>query len=470
MIFEKQKTIEKELTISGIGLHTGNAVALRFKPAPPNTGISFIRVDLADRPVIKAHCGNVLTDSILPRCTSLGDREVCVHTVEHLMAVLAGLKIDNLTIEINNNELPGLDGSGLGFLKAIKEAGIEEQDSPREYFDIPEPMVVEQNGSAIFIVPGEELSVSYILDYNRPFLGAQFFSSKITPDVFEAQIASCRTFCLEEEVEELKKRGLGKGASYENSLVVTKSGVRNNELRFKDEFVRHKVLDFLGDLYLLGAPVRGHVFAIKSGHTLNIALVKKIRQEMLKSETKPPALPGRLNGEAKATDIQLAPAGANWSVKPENPQAKAMDIQGIMKILPHRYPFLLVDRIVELEKGKKAVGIKNVTVNDSFFQGHFPSRPVMPGVLMIEAMAQTAGIAVLTNENHQGKVAFFMAADKIKFRKPVVPGDQLYLEARVIRDREKTAQIHAQARVNGEIAAEAEMLFSFVEESYLHAP
>ncbi len=443
MTQEKQRTIQKEFTISGIGLHTGNPVQLHFKPALPDEGISFIRVDLPQRPLIQATCANVLSDSAIPRCTSLGTLTACIHTIEHLMAVLAGLRIDNLTIEIDSNELPGLDGSGIDFLKALKEAGIVEQNNPRKYFDIKEPVSVEQNGSALFILPGDELTISYLLDYNHPFLRSQFLSTRVDSHIFEHQIALCRTFCLEEEAEELQKKGLGKGANYENTLVVTSSGVKDNELRFKDEFVRHKVLDLIGDLYLLGVALRGHVFAIKSGHTLNIALVKKIHQQRLRYQKKVSS--GILNG-----------VGGN-----------AMDIQAIMRILPHRYPFLLVDRIVELEKGKRAVGIKNVTVNDSFFQGHFPARPVMPGVLMIEAMAQTAGIVVLTNEGHQGKVAFFMAANNIKFRKVVVPGDQLRMEVKVIRDRAKTAQIHTEARVGGDLVAEADMIFSFIEASYL---
>ena len=251
------------------------------------------------------------------------------------------------------------------------------------------------------------------------------------------------TFCLEREAEELRKKGLGKGANYENTLVVGEHGVKENKLRFQDEFARHKVLDFIGDIYLLGMPIRAQAFAVKSGHALNMALLKKIYQQKMKYESK-----------------GIVP---HYEVGDK----KEIDIQGIMKILPHRYPFLLVDRVIELEKGKRAVGIKNVTANDSFFQGHFPTRPVMPGVLMIEAMAQTAGVAVLTNKEHLGKLAFFMAVDKVKFRRVVVPGDQLILEVKVLRDREKTTQIRAEARVGTEIVAEADMMFSFTDATYL---
>ncbi len=444
MTTDQQKTIQSPFSLSGIGLHTGNPVRLHFKPAPVKTGIVFIRIDLPDKHSIHVSPENVIINSGVPRCTTIGRNNVVIHTVEHLLSVLAGLGIDNLTIEIDNNELPGLDGSGLDFLKMLKAAGILNQDSPREYFDIREPIAVENNGSSIFAAPATDLMVSYTLDYNHPALQAQFFSIKVDQISFEREIAPCRTFCLEQEAEDLMNRGLGKGANYENTLVIGNKGVKNNNLRFPDEFARHKVLDVIGDLYLLGKPIRGHVVAVKSGHTLNMALLKRINQQRLKYQNN--------NGSSVRYDIG---------------NSKEIDINGIMKILPHRYPFLLVDRIIELEKGKRAVGVKNVTINDNFFQGHFPSRPVMPGVLMIEALAQAAGVAILTNEEHHGKVAFFMSVDNVKFRKVVVPGDQLILDAKVVRDRSRTAQIYAEAKVNGEVVAQADMMFSFTDASYL---
>ena len=439
-----QRTIKKEFEISGIGLHTGNQVRVVFKPAAENSGISFIRTDIPGHPVFKADLDNVLIDKKIPRCTSVGDGAgVAIHTVEHLMSVLCGVGIDNLTLEISGDELPGLDGSGVDFLKAIKAAGIVDQDADRNYFDIKEPIALELNGASIFVTPANEFKVSYTLDYNHPVLKSQYFSRIVDQNTFEKEIAPCRTFCLYEEAQSLKKMGLGKGANYENTLVVDEHGVKENRLRFPDEFARHKVLDLMGDLYLLGMPIRGHVYAIKSGHTLNLALLKKIHQQKQKYQN-------------RAYAPVYPPVGQ-----------REIDIKGIMNILPHRFPFLLVDRVIELERGKRAVGIKNVTINDNFFQGHFPSRPVMPGVLMIEAMAQTAGVTVLTNEEHHGKVAFFMAVDNVKFRRVVVPGDQLFLEVEVIRDRAKTAQIRAVAKVQGEIAAEADMMFSFTDASYL---
>ncbi len=429
----KQKTIQQEIEISGHGLHTGNFVTLRLIPAGENAGINFIRTDLPDRPVIKIDFENVVMREARPRCSSLKRGEVVIHTVEHLMSTLCGLGIDNLTIEIDNNELPGLDGSGLQFLKAIKDAGVKEQNAEKEYIDIQEPIGVSLDGASILLIPDKEFKISYTLDYDHPFLRSQFFSTVINTEIFESKIAPCRTFCLEREAEQLAAKGLGKGANYKNTLVVGETGVIDNEVRFPDEFARHKVLDFIGDLYLLGKPIRGHAFAIKSGHQLNMMLLKKIykqKQEYAKSSFLPD--PSALEGECP------------------------LDIGKIMRMLPHRYPFLLVDKIISLEKGKKIVGLKNVTINENFFQGHFPSRPIMPGVLIVEALAQVGGVLVLTSEIHHGKVAVFMAADKVKFRGLVEPGEQLVLEVEVIRDRSRTSFLKGQAKVNGKVVTEVE--------------
>jgi len=439
----KQKTIKKKVTISGVGLHTGCQVELTLKPAEENTGVVFIRTDLPGAPRIKADPTNLVLDSGIPRCTSIGCDGIIIHTVEHFLSVLSGLQISNLIVEINEKELPGLDGSAIEYLRYVKKAGIVEQAEPLSFFEIKEPIGVQQDGSSIYIVPSKKYSVSYLLDYEHPLLKSQYCSFEINEKSFECEIAPCRTFCLESEAAYLREQGLGKGANFENTLVVGEKGVKDNELRFSDEFARHKILDFLGDLYLLGGPIRGQVFAFKSGHTLNLELLKKIWEQNERYAKKSVPVAFQYDGE------------------------KEINIDGIMKILPHRYPFLLVDRVIVLEKAKKAVGIKNVTINDHFFQGHFPTRPVMPGVLMVEAMAQTAGVVVLTNEAHRGKLAFFMAADNVKFRKVVSPGDQLLMEVEVVRDRAKTAQVRAQARVGDDIVAEADMVFSFTEASYL---
>lgn len=440
---DKQKTIRQEITLSGAGLHTGNPVTIRLKPASENAGITFIRVDLPGSPAIKVGIENILSDTGVPRCTTIGRNEVVIHTVEHFMSTLCGLGVDNLVIEINANELPGLDGSGMEYLKAIKNAGIIEQSAERDYIEIKEPIAVSHNGSSILIVPDQQFRVSYLLDYHEPLLRAQYFTTMVDSEHFEREIAPCRTFCLEEEARELRSQGLGRGANYQNTLVVGKNGVINNQLRFSDEFARHKVLDFIGDIYLLGKPIRGNVVAVKSGHTLNIELLKKIFQQKTYYDQR-----GFL------PDCRLG-------------EKTELDIRQIMKILPHRYPFLFVDRIIHLERGKKIVGIKNVTINDNFFTGHFPTRPIMPGVLMLEALAQAGGILVLTSEEHRGKVALFMSADKVRFRKLVEPGEQLTLEVEMVRDRQKTALLRGIAKVGDHIVVEAEMLFSFIESSFL---
>jgi len=439
----KQKTIKKECVFSGIGLHTGRNVQVKCLPAEENSGINFIRVDLPDQPTIKVDPLNTHIDTTMPRCTGIGKGKESIYTVEHFMSVLCGLGISNLNVEINANELPGLDGSGIDFLKGIKKTGIVEQNSEAHYFEIKEPIGVELNGCSIYMVPAKDFKISYTLDYDHPVLKSQFFSVVINDQTFEKEIAPCRTFCLEKEADELQARGLGQGANHKNTLVVGKNGVIINKVRFPDEFARHKVLDFIGDLYLMGMPIRGHVFAVKSGHTLNIELLKKILKQKEKYEKK-----------------------SNLSFSLTEGQ-KEMSSTDIMKVLPHRYPFLLVDRVINIEMGKRGTGIKNITGNEIFFQGHFPSRPIMPGVLMVEAMAQTAGIVILTNEAHHGKLAIFMAANNVKFRKLVVPGDQLIMEVEVIRDGSRIAQVRAVSKVNEEVVVEADIVFSYTDASFL---
>jgi UDP-3-O-[3-hydroxymyristoyl] N-acetylglucosamine deacetylase/3-hydroxyacyl-[acyl-carrier-protein] dehydratase len=438
-----QNTICQEIVLSGNGLHTGNPVTIRLKPAPENAGIIFVRVDLPGKPCIKTEFENVIIDARIPRCSSIGRGEAVIHTVEHFMSALCGLAVDNLVVEIDNNELPGLDGSGLEFLKAIKNAGIATQKAVREYITVREPIGVNSNGASILIVPDKQFKISYTLSYHHPYLHSQFFSSTIDRETFERDIAPCRTFCLEEEARELREKGLGRGANYKNTLVVGASGVIDNQVRFPDEFARHKVLDFIGDLYLLGKPLRGQVFAVKSGHHLNIELLKKIYHQHQQYAHK-----------GFTPDYHLG-------------THEELNIQDIMRILPHRYPFLLVDRIIHLTRCEKIVGIKNVTINDPFFAGHFPTRPVMPGVLMVEALAQVGGVLTLTNEQHRGKVALFMAVDKVKFRRLVEPGDQLWLEVSVIRDKPRTTLLHGIGKVAGKTVVEAEMLFSFTDAGFL---
>jgi UDP-3-O-[3-hydroxymyristoyl] N-acetylglucosamine deacetylase/3-hydroxyacyl-[acyl-carrier-protein] dehydratase len=436
---DKQRTIEKELSLKGAGLHTANKVNITFRPADIDRGINFIRTDIASRPVIKASVDSLLAQSRSPRRTSIGLDNIEIHTIEHLMATLSGLNIDNINIEIDNNEVPGLDGSSLNFSEILISAGIREQEKPRVYYPIKEPIFVEEEGASIIALPSQEFRISYTLNYNHPFLKIDFLELVLNSEVFKKELASARTFCLEDEAAELQKQGMGGGADYDNTLVVGKAGVIKNKLRYENEFIRHKILDLMGDLYLLGEPIKGHIIALKSGHSLNLKLVRKINQQRQR--------------------YALGGIGIDYHPK----EGEELDAQTIMKILPHRPPFLFVDKIIYLDKGKRACGVKNVTINDYFFSGHFPGRPVMPGVLIIEAMAQVGGVMMLSPEENRGKLAYFLAANNIKFRKTVVPGDQLILEAEAGKIKSKTGQVHTRALLEGKVVAEADLIFALVE-------
>ncbi|MDD4954113.1 MAG: bifunctional UDP-3-O-[3-hydroxymyristoyl] N-acetylglucosamine deacetylase/3-hydroxyacyl-ACP dehydratase [Candidatus Omnitrophica bacterium] len=438
---DKQKTIAREFSLSGLGLHTANKVNITFKPAEIDSGISFIRLDLPGRPVIKANVDSLMSGVRAPRRTSIGSSNAQAQTIEHLMAVLSGLGIDNLNIEMDNEEVPGLDGSGLNFLEMLNKVGLKEQDKQRQYFVIKEPIFVEEEGSSIVVLPSAEFKISYTLNYNHPILKAQFLEIDVLSESFRKEIASARTFCLEEEAMSLQHQGFGRGANYDNTLVVGKSGVIKNELRYPDEFVRHKILDLMGDLYLLGQPIKGRIIAIKSGHSLNLKLVQKIAQQRKRYSL------GGINAGPGSSSIQ----------------GGELNREEIMKILPHRDPFLFVDKIIHLEEGKRATGIKILTKDDYFFKGHFPGRPVMPGVLMVEAMAQVGGIMMLAATNNRGKIAFFMAANNIKFRKTVLPGDQLVLDVVAGKLRSRTGQVHAEAFVDGKLVAEADLMFAMAD-------
>ncbi|MBU1062467.1 MAG: 3-hydroxyacyl-ACP dehydratase FabZ, partial [Candidatus Omnitrophica bacterium] len=317
--------------------------------------------------------------------------------------------------------------------------GIEKQGVKKRVYQVRSPIWIEQDGAMIMVLPDNQFKISYTLNYDHPLLKAQYLSFTIDENTFEKEIASSRTFCLEMEVDGLKEKGLGKGANYENTVVVGETGIIDNDLRFDDEFARHKILDLLGDLYLLGYPIKGHIIAMRSGHPLNICLVDKIYTQREKVQ----------GGGIKAVYVETG--------------SDVLDSSDIQKILPHRYPFLLVDKIIELEQDKRAVGIKNVTMNEHFFTGHFPGRPVMPGVLIIEAMAQVAGVLMLNKKENVGKIAYFMSLDKAKFRKTVVPGDQLRLEVDVVKLKSRTGQVHTRALVDGTVVSEADLMFALVD-------
>lgn len=431
-----QCTIMSPMTLSGVGLHSGKTTRLTFKPALLGEGIQFLRIDCQPPVRIPVHPDSLSMDKGISRCTILCKGDVRVSTVEHVLAALHGLGIDHVLIEIDGEEIPGMDGSSREFVDALQKAGLKDLGIPKEIYRIKMPIVVESGQASVMVLPAEEFKVQYHLDYDFPRLKNQRFNFTLnSAEAFIKEVSEARTFCLDREAKAIRDAGLGLGANSQNTLIMTENGPLENQLRYDDECCRHKALDIIGDLYTLGFSIQGAVYGSKSGHALNRALVHQImvqRNEHMNQASQ-----------------------------------RIFDIDTIKKILPHRYPFLFVDRVIEVEKGVKGIGIKNVTANDGFFGGHFPQKPVMPGVIMIEAMAQTAGVVVLTSGAHDGKVALFMAIDEVKFRRVVVPGDQLVMEVEIVRDRERTAQVKGVARVDGEIAVEAMMMFSYTDSQYL---
>jgi len=428
---ERQKTIAKEISYTGISLHTGNLSTVVFKPASVNSGIKFIRVDLPDKPVIEMNCKNVLG---VIRGTTLGNEEVRIHTTEHLLAALYGLEIDNLIIEINSNELPVGDGSALPFVQILEKAGLVEQEEEKKYFILLEPLHYVQNETELVTFPSEKLKISCTIDYRHPMLKSQYASFLITPETFKRDLAPARTFCFDYEIESLKKKGLAKGGSLDNAVVIGMDRIHNKEesLRFVDEFVRHKILDLLGDLYLLGGPLKAEIIAIRCGHSHNIAFAKLLAETL----------------ETKKIDFPQA-------------EGQTLDYEEIKKVIPHRHPFLFLDRVTITDE-MKAVGYKYLTGKEDFFQGHFPGRPIMPGVLVVEAMAQTSCVLFLAHPERREKLAYFMSINEAKFRQPVYPGDLLELQVEVLRAREKGGKVKGNAYVNSRLVAEAKFMFYLV--------
>jgi len=433
-----QRTLKEEVKLAGVGIHTGTPVTLRMRPAPPDHGIIFVRTDVSDPPLIAASFDNLRR---LERRTALAVERVEIHTIEHLLAALWALHLDNAVIELDAPEVPGGDGSAKPFVDVILQAGLVDQKVPKKTFVLDETVSVFAEGSTLVAMPSdrESFGVAYTLDYassNGRSLPVQYFErDDVTPDVFIQEIAPARTFCLHSEAEELRAAGLGQGANYENTLVIKEDGgVIENELRFPDEFARHKALDLIGDLCLLEADLKARIVATKTGHDLNQKLVGEL---------------ARLMHEREDRDL-LQHTGR-------------IDINEIMRILPHRYPFLLVDRVIEVDGIRRAVGIKNVTINEAYFQGHYPEQPIMPGVLQIEAMAQISGVLLLRKLENTGKIAVLASIDKVRLRKAVYPGDQLRLEAVSIRVKPTLGHVRATAKVNDKVVAEAELRFMLLE-------
>lgn len=458
-----QRTIRKEASISGIGLHTGVESTIILKPAPPNTGIRFKRMDLPDCPEILADIDHVIDIS---RGTTIGQNGNRIHTVEHVLAAVVGLQIDNILIEMTNKEPPVMDGSAKPFVDLLQNAGIEEQNAHRDELIIDRTITYSDDlrGVDIHVLPSDRFRITFMTDYHFPSLGTQYTALYSLDEDFVERIAPARTFCFFSEIKELKALGLIKGGGIDNALVFLdrqvesedldtirkmfkidneiyagENGMLNGvELRYTNEPVRHKVLDLIGDLALLGIPIRGHVIAARSGHAANVELVRNIKKVY----------------EKKILEKRRRQASGT---------AK-FDIHAILQILPHRYPFLLIDRILDVAPGKVVNALKNVTINEPFFQGHFPGQPVMPGVLIVEAMAQAGGFLILNSiSNPDTKLMYFTAIKNAKFRRTIVPGDQVFFEVELIQFRMNTCRIAGKARVDGKVVAEAELMASVVD-------
>lgn len=428
---EWQKTIKESVSYRGVGLHLGKEVRVTLEPAPPDQGVVFVREDLPNRPGVKATVSKVVNNE---RGTTIGEGEVKITTVEHILAALCGMGVDNITINMNGQEFPAGDGSALPWVELIQVAGVVSQDVPRKFFRIKRSFWMQDNGRELVVLPHPEFKITYMVNFPQSPLNSQFAEFIINKDNFIKEIAPSRTFGFMREVEYLKKKGLIQGGSLKNAVVIDDKGIINKEgLRFSNEPVRHKILDLIGDLYLIGRPLKAHVMAVKAGHLFNVRLAKELSKLVEKEEN---------NGKT------------------------FLDVNEIERILPHRYPFLLVDKILSM-KDKEIVGIKNFTVNEPFFVGHFPNHPVVPAALIIEAMAQVAGVYLLSTSENQGKLAYFAGIDKARFRKPVVPGDQLVTRVKVLNMRKTfgttSGKVEASGFVEGKKVAEALFLFSLVE-------
>ncbi|MFN8667526.1 MAG: bifunctional UDP-3-O-[3-hydroxymyristoyl] N-acetylglucosamine deacetylase/3-hydroxyacyl-ACP dehydratase [Gemmatimonadaceae bacterium] len=414
----RRQTIAQAVTLDGVGLHLGVPCRLTFRPAPPGSGIRFVRTDLPGTPTVRAHVSVAVETE---RRTQLGEGAEALHTVEHVLAAVAAQEIDDLTIEMDGPEPPIMDGSAGPFFRALEQAGIAPHGGRVEVLRLTEPVRVELGDSWYVAYPANALSLEVSIDFAHALVGHQEGSYDVTTATFARELADARTFGFAHEVEYLRGRGLIKGGSTQNALVLGPEGVVDNELRWADEFVRHKAMDCVGDLALAGKRVQARVVAHRPSHAGTVRLVRELTQKACK-------------------------------------ETQVIEIEEIMRLLPHRYPFLLVDRVIEYEEGKRVVGIKNVTINEPFFQGHFPGHPIMPGVLIIEAMAQVGGILLMgTVQNAEDKVVYFTSLDNVKWRKPVRPGDQLRFELEVVKIRGPVCQMRGVGKVDGSLVAEADM-------------
>ena len=420
---------------------------MTFLPAAPNTGVRFRRVDREGKPEIEARVENVTETN---RSTSLGKGNVKIQTVEHVLATFAGYGIDNVIVELDANEPPIADGSAREYCKMIEAAGISPQPEAREAYQITEPIELQTGETEMAIFPHENFKLT-CTSTDKQGRFTQFYSLEINPKSWEEELAHARTFCFYEEIEYLIKNGLIKGGSLENAVVVRDDAVLTTEpLRYTNEFVRHKMLDILGDLSLIGRPLCGHLIAVKPSHAANCELARQITAQMRKpmmiaQSFAPPPAPATNTSAEVPEPITLK-------------DGQQLDTMQVMKILPHRFPFLMVDRITKID-GNKITGIKNVTINEPYFQGHFPGHPIMPGVLQLEAMAQVAGILMLRSAENAGQLAYFMAAEDVKWRKPVLPGDVLVIEVELTKVRGKLGKAKGVCKVRDDVVSEANITF-----------
>ncbi|MBC8189755.1 MAG: bifunctional UDP-3-O-[3-hydroxymyristoyl] N-acetylglucosamine deacetylase/3-hydroxyacyl-ACP dehydratase [Puniceicoccaceae bacterium] len=441
----KQRTILREVSIKGKSLHTGEEVHLTLKPALENTGVLFRRIDLFGKPELKPLID--LVDDLV-RSTTIADGHAKVHTIEHVLSALSGCGVDNVVIEMDASEPPILDGSAKHFVNLIQEAEPVEQDAEREYFTLDEPISVTRGSSSIIALPHDGFRITCTSADDRG-IHTQHLSLDIDPETYVAQIAPARTFTIYEDIEELLKLGKIKGGSLDSAIVIKGDKIVSKEpLRFKDEFVRHKMLDIIGDVTLVGMPIKAHIVGVRPGHALNAELSKVLRKKLLE----------KVKGAKKKSDSKKAPAMVEAS-------ETAMDIRRVLDILPHRYPFVMIDRVVELVSEDELVALKNVTINEPYFQGHYPGRPVMPGVLQVEAMAQAAGVLLLRKlPVEENKIAFFMSVDKVKFRQAVEPGDSIEIRVKLIKIRgNKIATATGECTVGGKIVSSAELMFMLAD-------
>ncbi len=432
-----QQTVAKEVSYSGVGLHTGSTTKVTFKPAPPDHGYVFVRTDLPGEPKVSVDPDNVIIEDAI-RQTALGYGEERIYTVEHVLSACRGMGVDNVIIEVDGNEPPIADGSAKPFVDVLLEAGFVSQDRPRQYITINEPIWLFKDGLELAVIPSNSTEITFKINYDHPAIGIDSASFLITPETYAQEIAPARTFCFLREIEALREQGKIKGGSLDCALVIGDEGFINEDLRYPDEIIRHKILDVIGDFALLGAPLKAHIIAVRSGHAFNVEFVQKVEKTL---------------GIKRGRPVFNVPLG----------------LGDIKKILPHRYPFLMVDRITQIDAETGIhKGYKSVSGNEPFFEGHFPDQAIMPGALILESMAQVGAAAILSLPENQGKYAYLLGVDKAKFRKPVLPGDRLEIECRQKKFRKKIGSVDCTATVNGETATEATLTFALMDQESMN--